>query len=251
MKFRLKAFVLHLVGSACVLSLVLGGMYLGWYRWPGWYLAGALTIALMMVGFDVVLGPLLTLVIANPNKPRRELARDIAIIVCVQIVAAGYGVTTLWHGRVLYYTYSERFLEIVQASDLDPKQIVLGQQINPEFAPHWYSLPRWIYAPLPHDPKLRDQIVGAAVTGGDDVIQMPCYYKGWETGLPELRKNLRVVSKMKEFGTRDKQTLEKRMRQMGFATDQPTALPMMGRGKPLLAVIDPSTLRIKALLRVD
>src|SRR5439155_1199948 len=36
MRFRLKAFGLHLTGSACALTLILGGLYLGWYRWPRW-----------------------------------------------------------------------------------------------------------------------------------------------------------------------------------------------------------------------
>src|SRR5262249_4808550 len=104
MRFRFKAFGLHLLGSACLMGLLLGGLYLGWYRWPGWYLAGALTIALIMTGIDVVLGPLFTLLVANPKKPRRELTRDIAIIVAVQVIAAGYGIVTLWNGRPLYYT---------------------------------------------------------------------------------------------------------------------------------------------------
>jgi hypothetical protein len=198
----------------------------------------------------VVLGPLLTLVIANPGKPRRELARDISIIVFVQLVAAGYGTATLWQGRPLYYTYSERFLEMVQAGDLKPEQIALGQKLNPQLAPHWYSLPRWIYAPLPKD-KEAAKIMTDAVNGGDDVIQMPRYYRPWQDALPELRKNLRIVGKMTELGTRDKQVAEERMKQMGIAADQPVALPMMGRGKPLVAVIDPATSKIKALIRID
>src|SRR5690349_18721712 len=106
MRFRFKAFGLHLLGSTCLLALALGALYLGWYRWPGWYLAGAVTVALMMSGVDVVLGPMLTLLVANPRKPRRELARDISIIVAMQLLAAGYGILTLWNGRPLYYTYS-------------------------------------------------------------------------------------------------------------------------------------------------
>ena len=39
MRFRLRFFGLHLVASVVVLTLVLGSFYLGWYRWPGWYLA--------------------------------------------------------------------------------------------------------------------------------------------------------------------------------------------------------------------
>src|SRR5882672_5042560 len=168
MKFRFKAFGLHVFASTCLFVLALGCLYLGWYRWPGWYLAGALTIVAMMAGIDVVLGPLLTLIIANPSKSRRVLARDISVIVVVQLAAAGYGITTLWQGRPLYYTYSERFLEMVQATDLHAEQIALGQKLNPGLAPHWYSRPRWIYVPLPKDGKLADEIMTASIQGGDD-----------------------------------------------------------------------------------
>jgi len=102
MKFRFKAFGLHVTASLCLFLLALGTLYFGWYRWPGWYLTGATTIVLLMAGVDVVLGPLLTFIIANPNKPRRELTRDIAVIATVQLVAMGYGLTTLWQGRPLY-----------------------------------------------------------------------------------------------------------------------------------------------------
>ena len=251
MKFRFKAFGLHIFGSVCLLALALGLLYAGWYRWPGWYLSGALTIALMLAGIDVVLGPFLTLIIANPNKPRRELARDISIIVVVQLVAAGYGITTLWNGRPLYYAYSEGYLQLVQAADLNPGQIELGRNLNPKLAPHWYSLPRWIYVPLPKDEKLSDQIVQSSVFGGDDVIQMPRYYQPWDQALPDLRQQLRTVEKMKELGKRDKAVAGERIRPLGVTADQPVALPMLGREKPLVAVFDPATLTIRALVRVD
>jgi len=251
MKFRFKALGLHVLGSSCLFLLALGCLYLGWYRWPGWYLAGALTIVAMMAGIDVVLGPLLTLIIANPSKSRRVLARDISVIVVVQLAAAGYGITTLWQGRPLYYTYSERFLEMVQATDLHAEQIALGQKLNPGLAPHWYSRPRWIYVPLPKDGKLADEIMTASIQGGDDVIQMPRYYRPWQDGLPEMLKNLRVVGKMTEIGKRDKEVAAARMRDLGVAADQPIALPMLGRGKPLVAVIDPKTGTIRDLIRVD
>ena len=251
MNFRLKAVGLHLLGSACLLALALGSLYLGWYRWPGWYLAGALTIALVMAGVDVVIGPLLTLVIANPKKPRRELARDIAIIVVVQLIAAGYGITTLWNGRPLYYTYSEKFLEMVQAQDVSSEEAALGRKLNPDLAPHWYSLPRWVYAPLPKDDRAVEQIVQNSISGGDDVIQMPRYFQPWQQGTAELRKTLRPVAKMTEISMKAKQVAGERMRELGVTVDQPVALPMLGRKNPIVGVIDPATGRIRALLRAD
>src|SRR5215467_2770396 len=142
MRFRLKAFSLHLLASACALILVLGGLWLGWYRWPGWYLADALHIVGLLILVDLALGPTLTLIVANPAKPRRELSRDIAVIVAVQIAALIYGGITLWGGRPLYYTFSSDRLEVVQASDIKPEELALAHQSNPSLAPHWYSLPR-------------------------------------------------------------------------------------------------------------
>ena len=83
MKFRLKLSGLHLLSSLGALTLVLGLLYLGWYRWPGWYLTNALRVVPILVVVDAALGPFLTLLIANPRKSRRELARDIGIIVAV------------------------------------------------------------------------------------------------------------------------------------------------------------------------
>ena len=251
MKFRFKAFGLHVAASTCLFLLALGTLYFGWYRWPGWYLTGATTIVLMMAGIDVVLGPLLTFIIANPGKPRRELARDIAIIAIVQLAAMGYGLTTLWHGRPLYYTFSTRFLEMVQASDLSPEEIELGQKLNPQFAPHWYSRPRWVYAPMPKDDGVAQQIVQNSISGGDDVIQMPQYFRPWGEGVAELRKTLRPVAKMTELTQHAKQVAGERMRQLGVTADQAVALPMLGRKNPIVGVIDPATGRIRDLLSAD
>jgi hypothetical protein len=251
MKFRFKMFGLHLGSSAGVLALVLGMLYLGWYRWPGWYLTGALHVVPVMVGVDLALGPLLTLVIANADKPRRQLARDIGIIVVVQLAALGYGATALWNGRPLYYAFSENLLQIVQAYDLDAAEIALGRQRNPDFAPHWYSLPRWIWAPLPDDPKTSEAIVTAAVSGGNDVVQMPRYFKGWSQGLPALRKQLKKVDEEKYFSKAQQQALKDRMVHLGLTADAPIAIPMTGREHPLLAVFDPASLQMKVILAAD
>ncbi len=123
MKFRLKAFGLHLLASATVLSLTLGTLYLGWYHWPGWYLADVPRVVAVMAGVDLVLGPTLTLIIASRKKLRRVLTRDIAMIVAVQLIALIYGTTSLWQGRPLYYAFSENVLQMVQAYDLDADEV--------------------------------------------------------------------------------------------------------------------------------
>jgi hypothetical protein len=250
MKFRLKTFGLHLLASAAALTLIFGSLYLGWYRWPGWHLADVSQVVFVMAGVDVVVGPLLTFVIARSSKPRRELARDIAMIVTVQLFALIYGSVSIWHGRPLYYAFSESVLQLVQAYDIDADELALARRQNAEFVPHWYSLPRWIWAPLPLDSRERGKIVASAVSGGDDVISMPRYFKRWEQGLPALRMQLKKVDDVGYFSVADKKTLKERMRAAGVVTDQPNSMPLTGRGYPLLAVFDPTTLKITGIFRV-
>jgi hypothetical protein len=247
MRFRLKAFGLHLLASACALSLILGALYFGWYRWPGWRLADVTHVVVVLVGVDVVLGPTLTFIIARATKPRRELARDISMIVAVQLVAMIYGSMSLWNGRPLYYAFSESVLQLVQAYDIDAEAAALGRRQNPQLAPYWYSVPRWIWAPLPKDADTREKIVASAITGGDDVVSMPRYFKSWEEGLAELRTRLKKVDDVAYFAGSEKKKLKEHMRAAGLATDQVNSMPFTGRGHPLLAVFDPASSKIIAI----
>jgi hypothetical protein len=249
MRFRLKAFGLHLLASTAALMLIFGALYLGWYRWPGWYLADVSQVVLVMAGVDLVLGPLLTFIIAGANKPRRVLARDIAMIVVVQLVALTYGTMSIWNGRPLYYAFSENVLQVVQAYDINPDELALARRQKAELAPHWYSLPRWIWAPLPQESHERERIVSSAVAGGDDVISMPRYFKPWEQGLQALRAQLKKVDELGYFSAADKKVLKEHMRAEGLSPDQLNSIPLTGRGHPLLAVFDPASLRIAAIFK--
>jgi hypothetical protein len=249
MRFRFRAFLLHLLSSAAVLTLILGSLYLGWYRWPGWHLTDVARVVLVMICVDVVLGPSLTFIVANKNKSRRELTRDIGVIVVVQLCALIYGSVSLWNGRPLYYAFSESILQLVQAYDIDDAEADAGRRQNPALAPHWYSLPRWIWAPLPQDSDESRKIVTSAITGGDDVISMPKYFKPWDEGLPSLRQQLKTVDKVAYFANSEKAKLKEKIKAAGLPGDQANAMPLTGRGHPLLAVFDPATLKITGIFK--
>jgi hypothetical protein len=244
MKFRLTIAGLHLLTSAIVLSLILGALYFGWYRWPGWYLTDAAHLVPVLVGVDLALGPAITFIIAASSKSRRELTRDIAMIVCVQLIALAYGTATLWHGRPLYYAFSENVLEVVQESDLNARESALARGRHADLAPHWYSRPRWIWAPLPTDPQEQEKIISSAAKGGEDVISFPGYFRPWEQGLPALRGQLRKVDDLNFYSTAEKASLKQRMRASGLAVDAVNSIPLMGRGRLMLAVFDTANMTI-------
>jgi hypothetical protein len=249
MRSRLGVFGLHLAASVCVLSCVLGLLYFGWYRWPGWYLARALHITLTLLAVDLLLGPTLTLIVANPGKDRRVLARDVAIIVTVQLAALAYGAQTLWDGRPLYYTFSFDRLELVQASDLKHDDELIGERENPAFAPHWYSRPRWVWARLPDDTGIAKQIVTSAIMGGADVVDMPRYFKPWQQGLPELRKQLKALDQITALSRDEKKVARVRMVKAGLPLQAHNAVVLFGDLQNLVAVFDPDTMRVLALIK--
>ena len=87
----------------------------------------------------------------------------------------------------------------------------------------------------------------STVTGGDDVVSMPRYFKRWEEGLPSLRKQLKKVDDVAYFAKSEKTRLKNKMTAAGIADDQSDTMPLTGRGHPLLAVIDPTSLKIAAV----
>ena len=116
-------------------------------------------------------------------------------------------------------------------------------------APHWYSLPRWIWAPLPDNYDEANNIVRSAIQGGFDVTARPAYYKPWASGAAELRSQLKRVDEIKFFSMKERGLLKQRMTALGLAPDQADAIPLTGRKRPLLAVFDPSNLRLLTYIK--
>src|SRR6185312_1551539 len=219
------------------------GLFLGWYRWPGWYVTGFLHVSGILLAVDVTMGPLFTLLIANPRKPRKVLARDIAVIAVLQVVALLYGVSTLWGGRPFYYAYSTRELESVAAAQIPRNEAELGRQQNPEFAPHWYSLPRWVWAPVAHGPTDPAGTSNAQhKTERIDVTQMPRLYRPLAQAGDALRSQLGRVDSWGIFTRNEKQLLKERMAARGLPVDQADTLFMIGHDRPVLIVFDRATL---------
>ena len=157
----------------------------------------------------------------------------------------------LWNGRPLYYAFSEDVLQVVQAYDIEPAELALARQRKVALMPHWYSLPRWIWAPLPENPQEQDRIVNSAIAGGSDVIAMPRYYQAWEAGLPALRRQLRKIDDIKYFSAAEKKALKRRLQEAGLAADQVNSMAILGRAHPALAVFDPASLQVEAIIRAD
>ena len=170
---RLRASGMHLGISAAVGLLLVLAVTQVWYPSPLFDLAKGRDIFLLMVGCDVTLGPLLTLIVFNIRKPRRELVRDLSIIGAVQLAAMVYGLSTLVEARPAYIVYNGGQFNVPLANELvagagkaDAQQAV--------GAP-WFG-PPLVGAKLPAGSEERNELLFSALGGRGDVFQMPRYF---------------------------------------------------------------------------
>ena len=142
MKFRLKAACIHLLISALVALIGIGLVFWVWHPDPLQKAVGVTHIFLMMLGIDVVLGPLLTLLVAS-SKEKKTLKFDLSVIAAVQLAAYLYGMHSIAVSRPVYIAFDKLRFEVVQADSVvraTDKTILPEYQSNPLFAPQWVSV---------------------------------------------------------------------------------------------------------------
>ena len=108
LKAKLQALSIHLDISLLLFALIVAWMY--FYLYPSFYfgMSGGVQGLGLMFGVDVILGPLLTFLIFNPTKKRREIVSDLLIIAIVQLSALGYGLNVVYQEHpklVVVYQY--------------------------------------------------------------------------------------------------------------------------------------------------
>src|SRR2546425_71087 len=192
---RLRASAIHLAISATVALILILAVTNVWYPSPLFELAQGRDIFLLMIGCDITLGPLMTLIIFNIRKPRAELVRDLAIIGTVQLAAMAYGLFALLVTRPAYIVYNVGRFNVPLANEL-----IAGTEKGAEAqsvrAP-WFG-PLLVGARLPQETEERDRLLFSAVQGRGDVFQMPRYfvpYSDVQHGAPSRSKPADALAK--------------------------------------------------------
>lgn len=123
---RYKAALLHFGISASLFSLVFFVLFTLWYPEP-FFSSGGGWQGLKIVGsIDLVLGPLLTLIVFNTTKPKRELTTDLAIIATLQFSALLWGVYTLYQQRPVALAFYDTAFYTVTATELTEQNYALS-----------------------------------------------------------------------------------------------------------------------------
>lgn len=226
----LTHFTVCIVITVCLLCTV----FFIWYPGAIANAAGVTGIFLILLGVDLCLGPLLTLVIFNPHKkPWRELRRDLAIIATVQIAALAYGVHTVFVARPVYMVFNADRFDLVFANDMTYEN--LAKVTRDEFKTLPLLGPRWIGAHPPSDIKERNQLMFSTINGGEDLPQLPQYYLPYTQLQNQALKRAQPIAQLTQFNPTHKTEIEK-LRQR-YPDTQYAYLPLKGKTQDLTVII--------------
>lgn len=143
--FRMKSAVrkaaLHLAVSSVVAALVAWVVLRLWYPAPYDQLSSGRNLFFLLILVDVACGPLLTLLVFNPEKSKFKWRFNLAVIVVLQLCALSYGLHASATARPVFLAFEGNRFRVVQANDVDPERL---KEARPEFTTLSLTGPRLV-----------------------------------------------------------------------------------------------------------
>ncbi len=231
---RFQASAWHLLASANIATLFALVVFLLWYPEALAYASGVTDIFLLLLVVDVVLGPVITLIIFNPQK--KELKRDLAIIVVVQLAALFYGMQTVFIARPAFLVFNATGFDLVYANEISTENLANAKL--PEYTSLPISGPSVVAAKMPSDPELAGKIVSAAIFGGDDLQHMPEYYVSYDSQKQSVLRNIRPLEDLKKSNNdRNEKVLELLAKYSAVNDEGVGYLPINAKAHDVIAVV--------------
>ncbi len=222
----LRAFVTHL-GISCVLAALAAWVVMRvWFPYPYGYLAGGLHLFWIMVGVDVVCGPVLTAILFNPRKSRRELTVDLALVALVQLAALAVGLYSMALARPVLTVFESDRLVAVSANQPDPAAL---PQAPPEMRHLSWAGPRLagVRAPKNGDETLKS--VEMSMRGVEPSAR-PDWWQSYEKSIPEIQKRMKPLVALRQARPANaQQAIDKAVQETGLSINKLFYLPLVSR----------------------
>lgn len=227
-KFRLKAFTYHLGISLLIALISLYVVFMVWHPAPLATAVGVTHIFIMMLAIDVVLGPLLTFIIAKQGK--KSLKFDLAVIIILQLSAFIYGIYNIAISRPVYIAFDTSRFEVVQANNI-PKASL-------EKASSSYNTLRWgqpkfvAIIPVENDEQRNKRLFSELETGIAPSMQ-PDLYEPLDNQWSIINSKAKSLNQL--YQTNQKLNVDNTINKHPYAT---AWLPLVAYQQDMVVLID-------------
>ena len=235
---RYRASLIHLLISALLVGCVVGIVYWFWYPEPTFGIVGVLPIMLMLIGIDLVLGPLLTMIVYKHGKP--GLKFDLSVIALVQIVALVYGAHTLYQEKPHYLVFAVDRLEFVAQSHIDPLVMRFAESQTEQFA----GLVQ-VFARRPEDPEEYQRYFDSVLFENQpDLERRPEFWEPWLDGTAEIRKHIKPIENIETSSPGEQEKVRQAIEKHAGIHRNLGVLPIGGIKENVGLLLDRDTLEI-------
>ncbi len=246
---RLKAFSLHLTISAAIAASVIALMLLVWYAPPFFTALGGSQVLLILLGVDVTLGPLFTLIIFNPLKSRRALRFDLSVIAILQSAALLYGMNVVFEARPVFVVFSRDSFDLVTANMLSSEDIAAAKY------PGYRSLPLtgpvYVYTEMPGNIKDRNDVVMGTFSSGKDLPQFPQYYQPYDEHSEAAGKESKPIEELRKLNPQRVAQIDASVHASGRAEAEIGYLPLRAKEHDQAVLVGKSDGKILALIEAN
>ena len=246
---RWRAAAIHLLISTAIAIAVSLFIVLVWYPGPLFDAAGGKLLLALVVGVDVCLGPLVTLVIFNPKKRRALLLLDYSVIAALQVSALIYVLYATYEGRPVFVAYGQGYFVAVSANQIDDgmlKAATLPQfKSLPIFGPHWVG------TRPPTDPHEQSDLNFNQGVTGMGIHYQPKYYVELPAAGTDVAKDAKPLEQLRKKHSEVASTLDAALAKLGRTNDTVRYLPFKAKQKMLTVLVDAQSGAVLDTLAVD
>jgi hypothetical protein len=233
---RWKAAAIHMSISATI-GLVSAFLIFGvWYAPPYSEATGAGELVLLLMGVDLVLGPMLTLVVFKAGK--RGLRFDLAIIALTQACAFTYGMSVVVSARPVFVVGAVDRFVLVLANDLDRAD--LAEASKPEFRHLSWTGPRIVGTVMPTDPEESNALLTSGLAG-KDIERFPKYYVDYPLAATELLKRAKPLAELRKISVTAEPLIDRYLQEHHREIATVAWLPIKAPRASLTMLVDAAT----------
>ena len=224
-----------------LISLLIGlGMLLLmlelWYPSPLFEAAGGNGLFLIVVGVDIVIGPLITLVIFKLGKP--GLKFDLAAIAVLQLAALTYGARIVYLAHPAYIVFVKDRFEIATPVELAP--IELARARFEQFRSPPWGRPVFVASDFPTDPAERNALM-RAMFEGLDVQNFPKYWVPYEQRTSQVLAKAETIAQLRKSDPEVARAVDDYLAKSGIKESAVRYLGLRAREAWVAVLVDPQS----------